>query len=111
MISCRKKTYEPYIGDYDCLVTYHLDSPGYNLDSVYYETESIIEVDSKTIQFQDLPVPYKYISDEGYFADENFVPGFIWGRQLTLRNDSLIYLHHESSSTVTWSIKFEGKRL
>lgn len=109
--ACQKKEYNTYIGTYECEVIYHWDSSGVNIDTSYAEMAEIVEKDDKHMQFRDLPIPYKYISKEGYFADDNFIPGYIWGRQITLRNDSLIYLHHEAGADHSWSIRYKGKRL
>ena len=111
LFSCQKKKYKPYIGSYSCEVTEHLDSTGFAFDSTYTAIEELISKDSKNMQFIDLPIPYKYISSEGYFADENFVSGFIWGRQITLRNDSVIYYHHEATSEMNWYIRYKGKKI
>ena len=111
MTSCQKDKYSPYIGEYDCSVSVHFDSVGINVDSSYTELAEIYEVDSKTIQFKDLPIPYKFIREGGHFEDENFVSGLIWGRQITLRNDSLIYFHHESGGDFSWWMRYKGKRL
>ncbi|MEO9531508.1 MAG: hypothetical protein ABJG68_14485 [Crocinitomicaceae bacterium] len=109
--ACQKKKYKTYIGSYNCEITEHLDSNGYFFDTTYTGIEDITSKDSKHMQFRDLPVPYKYISSSGYFADENFVTGLIWGRQITLRNDSVIYYHHESTSDMNWHIRYKGKKI
>jgi hypothetical protein len=92
-------------------VTYHLDSTGAFIDTTYNEVVPLNELDEKHMQFRDLPITYKYINNDGYFADDNFITGTIWGRQITLKGDSLTYLHHESDANVTWSIKFEGTKI
>jgi len=107
--ACQKKKYSPYIGTYDGIFTEHLDSNNFVFDTIYSSTESVIEKDNKHLQFRDLPIPYKFI-DNGYYADENFFTGIIWGRQINLRNDSVIYYHHESTAAFNWYIRFEGKR-
>jgi hypothetical protein len=63
------------------------------------------------MQFRDLLILYKYISSSGYFADENFVTGLIWGGQITMKDDSVIYYHHESTADMNWYIRFKGKKL
>lgn len=109
--SCQKKKYKPFIGSYSGEVSEHLDSTGYNFDTTYVSIEDLISKDSKNMQFRDLPIPYKYISSEGYFADENFITGLIWGRQITLKNDSVIYYHHEATTDMNWYFRFKGKKL
>lgn len=111
IISCQKKKYAPYIGSYEGELTEHLDSNNYLFDTVYTSVEDVIELDNKNMQFRDLPIPYKFIDKNGYFADENFFTGIIWGRQITLRNDSVIYYHHESTADFNWYLRFRGKRL
>ena len=108
--SCQKKKYRPYIGTYEGVYTEHLDSTNFVFDTTYASNEQLIEEDNKHLKFRDLPIPYKYI-DDGYFADENFFTGIIWGRQITLRNDSVIYYHHESTADFNWYIRFRGKRI
>jgi len=110
--ACRKKTYKPYIGIYDCQVTEHIDSVGkiYSWDSVYQETNEIFELDYKNMQFRDLPIPYKYIQKNGEYITGHFVTGVYWGREITLRNDSLYYFHYEGTSDFFWTIRYAGKR-
>ncbi len=81
------------MGNYNCKVTYHDDSTNsdYTKDTTYSEIKELIELDSKTIQFRDLPIPYKYIQKNGAYKTGHFVPGVYWGREITLRDDSLFY--------------------
>ncbi len=82
--SCRKKKYEPYIGTYLCLVTEYLDSTHntFNWDTTYTTNADLIDLDVKNMQFRDLPVPYKYIQDNGEYKTGYFVSGIFWGREI-----------------------------
>ncbi len=112
LLSCRKKEYKPYLGTYTCQITEHLDSThnGFEWDSTYTENEELFELDGKNMQFRDLPVPYKYIQDNGEYKASHFVTGIYWGREITLRNDSLYFYHYEGTSAGFWSIRYRGKR-
>ena len=111
--SCRKKKYEPYIGTYLCLVTEYLDSTHntFNWDTTYTTNADLIDLDVKNLQFRDLPVPYKYIQDNGEYKTSYFVSGIFWGREIILPNDSLYYFHYEGTAAGYWSISYAGKRI
>ena len=108
--SCKKKKYESYLGSYECQVSQHLDSTGngYNFDTVYTETVQLYDVDDKTIQFLDLPIPYKYIDSNGDYKTSNWESGIYWGREIGLRNDSVNFFHYEGSAEKYWSIRYRG---
>ena len=112
-VSCQKKKYKPYIGNYDCKVIHQIDSlnSGYFFDTTYVQVAQITELDAKNIQFRDLPIPYKYIQESGLYETGHFVPGIYWGREITLRNDSLIYYHYEGTSEYLWSLRYYGRRI
>ncbi|NOQ72580.1 MAG: hypothetical protein GQ574_11290 [Crocinitomix sp.] len=113
LFSCRKQEYKPYIGNYNCQITEHLDSThnGFVWDSIYTENEVIIELDSKNMQFRDLPIPYKYIQDNGEYKNGHFLTGIYWGREIILKNDSLYFYHYEGTAAGFWSIRYAGKRI
>lgn len=106
--SCKKKKFEPYIGIYNCEVSEHLDSNNYSFDTIYYKTIELLEVDSKTMQFLELPIPYKFIDLEGNYETSNLLNGIYWGRNIGLRNDSVDFFHYEGSANKYWSIKYKG---
>lgn len=109
LVGCNKKKYQPYLGVYDCTVTEHFDSTGYNFDTVYTASEELKEINQKEMQFLELTIPYKYINDEGFYEATQLVQGLVWGRQITLAGDSLHYYHHEATSNAFWYIRYTGR--
>jgi hypothetical protein len=112
LTACKKQTYKPYIGSYDCEVHILKDSLGVNVrDTMYQEVVQLSEKDSRNMQFKELEIPYKYIDDNGFYEASHLVIGAIWGRQITFKGDSITYYHYESDNNQYWSATYSGKKM